>query len=756
MNLTEKLSQERRGRLAAERLLELKSRELFEANKKLSLHALALSDSLVEQRAETATARSEAAQLKGKNTEVAAELIKAEEAAGIAERRLWDSVETMTDGFAVFDAQDQLIAANRAWMSLFSGLEEFQVGSTYMEMLQLCVGEGLVDIGDQGPSEWLTDMLHRWDQPNMPDKIVRLWNGRHLRLVDRRARDGDMVCLALDISSTIRKEEELKEARGRAEAASLAKSAFLAKMSHELRTPMNGVVGIADLLLENEDDDERRTLVNTIRNSGEALLNIINDVLDFSKLEAGRMNLQLHPFNLERIVYEVALLAQNSVGDRDLELVVDYDMFLGTSFMGDAGRIRQALTNLVGNAVKFTQSGHVLIRLVRVDTQPKTEDHRVHIVVEDTGIGIDKKLQEHIFGQFNQVEDAQNRKYEGTGLGLSITRQLIEMMGGEIWVESEPGKGATFGFALTLQAVESAMPEAFKPVNGPMHAVVVMKDTLGREVLLRQMVQLGIQVMVLSTGSEVLELLRESHGFDLLIADSELEDTRGLGLAKVLRSMGQNLPILMVASSHLVDFKAQDKALVTAVMRRPVLRDDLIRALNCLPKDGAPPVVAPLPTPAPPAPEPPAPLEGERRMRILAAEDNRTNQLVFRKILKGLDIDLTIVENGALAVEAWERDPPDLIFMDISMPELDGKEATRRIRAKERETGRERVPVVAMTAHAMAGDDTEILAAGLDHYLTKPLKKGLILQQIELHAPEGLSPIPVPEEAPPSSVQQSA
>ena len=306
MDPNDLLAKERRARMAAERLLELKQAELASANRKLSLHALSLSDEIVEKREESEALKEETAQVK-------TELETANTAVQIAERRLWDSVETIQDGFAVFNSDEVMIAANSAYLLPFQDLTDVAPGITYGNLLILAAEEGIVDIGDEARSDWIEDMLWRWRGPRIAPRVLRLWNGMSIKLIDRRARDGDTVSLALNITDTIRNEAMLRKARKRAEAANRAKSAFLANMSHEIRTPMNGVVGMADLLADTELDEEQRLYVDTIRSSGEALLVLINDVLDYSKIEAEKLTIRPEPFDLEQSIHEVAVMMLPSV-----------------------------------------------------------------------------------------------------------------------------------------------------------------------------------------------------------------------------------------------------------------------------------------------------------------------------------------------------------------------------------------------------------------------------------------------------------
>ena len=474
MILAEKLAQERRARLAAERKLEQKQAELHAANRKLGKHALALSEEIVETRAEVRTVRDE-------NARVKSDLTAANEKIQVAERRLWHSIQTIQDGFAFFDADSRMIAANHAWLAVFDGLEEVRPGISYVEILQILTEEGIVDIGALSPAAWRERMLDRWQGPAPEPEVIRLWNGEYIKLIDQRGAGGDVVSLALNISDTIRYEKELREARRQAEAASAAKSSFLANMSHEIRTPMNGIVGMAELLADTPLSEEQRLYVETVKSSGEALLVIINDILDYSKMEAGKLSLHPEPFDLERCIHDLFTLMQVTARDKGLELLVDYDIFLPTRFVGDPGRIRQILTNLTGNALKFTDAGHVLIRVTGVPADDLTET-KLHIAVEDTGIGIPADKVDHVFGEFNQVDEAQSRKFQGTGLGLSISRRLVELMEGEIWVESEEGKGSTFGLSVTLPTAERLDPEAIRLPPGLRKVLVADGHEMSRAI----------------------------------------------------------------------------------------------------------------------------------------------------------------------------------------------------------------------------------------------------------------------------------
>ncbi|MFS4581429.1 response regulator [Phaeobacter sp. C3_T13_0] len=757
MNLADRLTEERRARLAAERLLELKQAELSAANRKLGRHALALTRQIGVTQAEVATVRDE-------NAKVKSDLSTANEKVEKAERRLWHSIQAIQDGFAFFDTDGKLISANTAYLNLFDGLEEVEPGISYVRILQILTDEGLVNTADQDPDQWRAQMAERWMSTSPEPVVVRMWDDRYLRLLDQRGQGGDMVSLALDITSTVQYEEELQSARERAEAANRAKSAFLANMSHEIRTPMNGVVGMAELLSDTNLSEEQQLYANTIKNSGEALLVIINDVLDYSKIEAQKLELYPEPFDLERSVHEVLMLLQPSARDKDLTLLLDYDLFLPTSFVGDPGRIRQVLTNLVGNAVKFTSEGHVALQITGIsDADGKVCS--IHVTIDDTGIGIPEEKLQDIFGEFSQVEDERNRQFEGTGLGLAISKRLIELMDGEIWVDSEEGKGSCFGFRIELPLAEGASTSIPTLPKGLCQIAVIDSQSVMRDVLSKQLTTLGLEVTVFDSGAAAIAGMPDN--IDLVVCDENLPDQDGVELAKKLRSGPfANVPILMLSSDPTTPSNTEVRSVTDSVLLKPIQRDELFQRLVELPTGGsdsaaitaeepaapAPPVLNAVPTdpdlqqtqPTTAMPMHSATAGGtlpqQRLMRVLAAEDNRTNQLVFRKMVKDLNIDLQFANNGIEAVAAYQSFQPDLIFMDISMPMMDGKEATQKIRAMEHGTGTY-VPVVALTAHAMTGDSDGILAAGLDHYLTKPLRKALIHERIHAYLPSEATPL---------------
>ncbi|MFT6695537.1 MAG: signal transduction histidine kinase/DNA-binding response OmpR family regulator, partial [Paracoccaceae bacterium] len=690
------LSQERRAREKAERLFTEKAAELLAANQELAGVADVLTEEIETTQQQVDTANRAAFQ---------------------AEERLWNAVAGLRNGFALFDSEHKLIQANKAYKFFFTKFSlHVEPGQTFAELATMLADTDIVIFDDYTKAEWLAQII-RWHETADPKhQLIAMHGNVWLKAWARRSQNGDTVSLIADVTASKRREVELMDAHIQAEAANRAKSAFLANMSHEIRTPMNGVVGMADLLCETTLNEEQTLFAETIRNSGEALLVIINDVLDYSKIEAGKLDLFPDSFNLENCVHEVALLLQPRAREKNLDLLIDYDMFLPAKYIGDAGRIRQVLTNLVGNALKFTSDGFVLVRVVGHKNDSGTQE--IHVTVEDSGIGIAPETIDHVFSEFNQVDDQANRKFEGTGLGLAITKRLIDMMGGKIWVESGLGKGSCFGFQIALPICGNEVEPVAKLGRKLRRALIVDDLEINRAILVRQLGLLGVKAVACTSGRAALEMLKNTSGgensFDVILTDHLMPDMDGVELAQKIRSTGLTTPILLLSSLNSTPKAASAAGLFRATLRKPILRRELCQALDGL---GLPkPILSPQSGPE-------TSIELAQlgpRLSVLTAEDNRTNQLVFSKIIRHLNVDLEFANNGIEAVEMFQAKAYDLIFMDISMPEMDGIEATQKIRAYEIESGRGHIPIIALTAHAMDGDAARFLAAGMDHYLTKP------------------------------------
>ncbi|MEX3017246.1 ATP-binding protein [Gymnodinialimonas hymeniacidonis] len=719
-SMMERMAQERRARLQAEQLLALRSEELYEANRKLAEHADALSHQVIEQREENES-------LRGLASETEAQLEVVTERAVTAQRRLWDALHATDDGFAIFDRDLRLVAANPAFFGAFDGVGDVSEGATYEAILRVAVDEGIVDLQSEAPEDWVDKMIARWEMNPIPRVDIKLWNGAFIRLDDKQTPQGDFVSLAVDITPNIRRERQLRSARDAALAASRAKSTFLANMSHEIRTPMNGVVSMAELLRETELNEDQKVYADTIRNSGEALLVIINDVLDYSKIEAGKLELRAESFDLNAMVLEIFRLLRPGLDRKSVELRLDYDIFLPERMIGDPGRVRQVLTNLIGNAIKFTEKGHVTVRVMAGLPPDAPDELNLQVIVEDTGIGIPPEKQAHVFGEFNQVEEEANRRHDGTGLGLAISQRLVKLMGGSMWLQSEPGQGAAFGFDMRLREDPDARLE---PVAGlpPDQSRILLVGGAGdaTDLVMDALTRLHAEAsQVRRMPSERdLEGTQAVILCDETVAPDDVKDA--------LRACSFNGPLLRVGDPSRPEdgFVVVQPEIALADLRAlllPRLQDTDAPASEI--EEAKPEKIDE------PALEQDAPSSTSKR-RLLAAEDNKTNQLVFKSMIKGLDLDVEIVNNGAELLAAFKSNPPDLIMTDISMPEMDGLEAARAIRAEEAEQGLPRVHIIAMTAHALDGDRERILDAGIDDYITKPLKKPVI------HAKIAEAPIP--------------
>jgi PAS domain S-box-containing protein len=548
--------------------------------------------------------------------------------------------------------------------------------------------------------------------------------------------------ILLDITERRAARAALEDARDRAEAGARAKAEFLATMSHEIRTPMNGVLGMTHILLDTQLNQEQREFVETISTSGQALLTIINDILDFSKIEAGKLDLEPIPFDSHTVIAEAVDLMLPSAESKGLELAVSIDPTGPRHVIGDPGRLRQILLNLISNAIKFTASGHVLIELTgRTDSSAVV----LRFSVSDTGIGMDQVGRSRLFAQFSQADASTTRRYGGTGLGLAICKRLVEMMEGAIGVDSVPGQGSTFWFEVRLEPAARPQTQDITAKFAGQRVLIVDDSQINLKILQRQLEAWGLRASPAFSSREALDLLRQADTrddrFAFGIIDLHMPEVDGLTLGRHIRAnqswSGIKL-LLLTSSGRRGDCEQARNAGYSGFLVKPAPPDTLRGVLHTMLTDTeeqivtrymvTPPVVPEKSGPAAAALTPTAAGTG---YRVLLAEDNAVNQRVAVLMLKRLGCRVDVASNGLEALEFAEKLPYDIIFLDCHMPELDGFGAARAIRA--RETDGQRIPIIALTANVMEEDRERCLVAGMDDFLSKPVSAQNLADTLRRH-----------------------
>ena len=653
-----------------------------------------------------------------------------------------EAIESLSDGLLIYNREGEIYALNSSYKNNMAAKGvNCHIGMTRFEYVEQLVNVGMIDTEGEDLATWLAGR----DFSKPGENSFPIGDSHFIKRSNPMEAGGKVMTLT-DVT-------EMKNSITKAQSAEKAKSEFLANMSHEIRTPMNGIIGMTELLNMTELTNRQAEFVGTISRSGSALMTIINDILDYSKIEAGQVKLDPMPFVLRDAIEDVTTMLSSSAADKDIDLLVRIQPELPTTFVGDVGRFRQVMTNLIGNALKFTHFGHVL---VDVSGEVKGDVVNLIIRVEDTGIGIPQEDLENVFQKFQQVDGTTTREYEGTGLGLSISTNLVNLMGGTIAVESELEKGSVFTITLAMPPHEDLKPAKQIPMEIMGASILIVDDNeVNRKILREQVKHWKCRSIAVESGARAIQVLQNAQQknikIDLIISDYQMPGMNGEDLFHALQAEPDfaSIPTILLTSVNADDaIRRLQKQGLAAVLTKPARSSQLLDAITqCLfdaqsQSDDPIKAVADFSQSQPQSqtqsmaqtqsiamPKKDIQKRAEtapdgaagQNIDILIAEDNETNQIYMKYIMEQFGVSFKIVPNGRAALDYWRGESPKLILMDISMPDMNGYEATRAIRNEEQKNGLTRTPIIAVTAHTLQGDEQRCLDAGMDDYISKPV-----------------------------------
>ncbi len=662
-----------------------------------------------------------------------------------AQNQLNAALESITEGFCLYDADDNLVLCNAYYRDdLHPGIADTIVpGQSFESIMTSAATNGLIELEGSTVEQWVADRMERHRNPGQAH-IQQRADGRWLRIDERTTHDSGTVAIYSDITELKQAEQELTTARDVAELATAAKSNFLATMSHEIRTPMNGIIGMSGLLLNTELDREQREFSETISDSAESLLVVINDVLDFSKIEAGKLDLDPRPEDLRECIEGALDLITPIVDRKKLNLAYLIERDTPEGVLIDSTRLRQILLNLMNNAVKFTDKGEVVLRVALASEQEQpnnlveqSDDEpliALQFSVSDTGIGIPEDKLDLLFDSFTQVDTSTTRMYGGTGLGLAISKNLVEMMGGRIWLESVLGQGTTFHFTLFAPKADISRRvnlHEVKPDLAGKRLLIVDDNSTNRKILELQSREWSMDAIQTDSPIKALKWINDGQQFDVAILDMSMPDMDGIDLATAIRKSytSEQLPLILLSSLATLSDVPRDKLAAIdfkAKLAKPIKPSALLDILLETFSNTATPYEKRKTTESTPLD---SKMAEQMPMSILLVDDNKTNQKLGTLVLKRLGYKADIAVNGQEAIDMQGSQHYDTILMDIEMPIVDGVNATLQIR--EQDAPQNNPYIIAMTANAMEGDRERYLNAGMDGYISKPLRINELVSGLE-------------------------